>query len=63
MEPVVGFGRLKNVLGYQNDRFYRGFKRTPPLLNPTQIDSIGVRFGVRRKEWKQSETTDSFADF
>ena len=42
LEPVVGFGRLKNVLREQNERFYEGFKRTPLLLNPTQIDSVEV---------------------
>ena len=52
MEPVVGFGRLKNVLREQSDRFYEGFKRTPWLLELTEIDSFGVRFGVRRRQCK-----------
>lgn len=50
LEARVGIGSLSTCLHCQDGRFSEVTKHYPPLLDTTDINPFGVRFGVRRTE-------------
>ena len=47
MEPMAGIGHFSPRMYHEDARFHELLKHTPPLLDQTGFNSLGVRVGVR----------------